>query len=93
MPAVERRWPKAEAISIIYDGTVDGSPARRLMVDFWCWACREQWAAELEEYPREFLEDIIRGLMKGGSGAGKRPYRERPWVVERFGYRECENEI
>lgn len=66
------------------------------MVDFWVWVAREEWADRLEEYPREFLEDVLRSVMsggvagrfgiKGGVGGGKRKVEERPWVVDRGTY-------
>ncbi|KAF2800821.1 hypothetical protein K505DRAFT_412723 [Melanomma pulvis-pyrius CBS 109.77] len=99
-PAVERRWPKAKAISILYAGTPDESAGRRLMVDFWVWVAREEWADRLEEYPREFLEDVLRCAMggagagaggvgfRGGIGGGKGKVEERPWVVNRGSYWE-----
>ncbi|KAF2501382.1 hypothetical protein BU16DRAFT_435848, partial [Lophium mytilinum] len=36
-------FPEAKVISVVYQGTPDGSPIRRLFVDFWTWIAHADW--------------------------------------------------
>jgi hypothetical protein len=56
----ERWYPGLTTVKIIYDGTTSGSPARRLMVDFFASFGGEKWLTpDLGiEAPREFLYDL-----------------------------------
>lgn len=72
-------------IDIIYNGTLAGSPARKLLVDFYCCAGGSTWVEDEDyasEAPAEFVNDLIRGLMankKKGKG-------EYPWEADRAAY-------
>jgi hypothetical protein len=49
--------PSTEAIDVIYNGTLAGSPARRLMIDLWT----KQATAEYfdKELPGDFMRDLL----------------------------------
>ncbi|KAF2827201.1 hypothetical protein CC86DRAFT_257742, partial [Ophiobolus disseminans] len=36
-------WPTRSAVRVIYDGTTTESPARRLLIDMYCWHGDEKW--------------------------------------------------
>ena len=79
-------YPGVAAIAIIYKGTPENSPGRRLFVDFWVWIAHEGWAAKktADDYPPEFLFDAMKSL----SWIRARPTKERPWVKTPEAYRE-----
>jgi len=89
--AVERdSFPPEAAINIIYSGTGSASsPARRLMVDMFVYACDEDWiitGSLIEETSVEFVDDLVRGFIRSCT---KYPINQKlsPWVVapEQYG--------
>lgn len=56
--------PGARAITTIYEGTIQGSPARRLMVDRWC---EGHPFREVEQYrnhiPHDFAWDYLKAFL------------------------------
>jgi hypothetical protein len=74
----EGRAPGPTAVSIIYDGTPEGSPARRLMVDFCSYCANGQWMniERLSRHvPAEFMDDLVAALVaKRPVPAGPRPW-------------------
>ncbi|KAF2814823.1 uncharacterized protein BDZ99DRAFT_549035 [Mytilinidion resinicola] len=56
-----RYMPDFKAIQIIYEGTPEGFPARRLVVDFYSWEASESWFENLtvNPYPADFLFDAM----------------------------------
>jgi hypothetical protein len=71
----------SSTIEIIYDGTLPASPARKLLVDFYCWAGGSKWAEDRDFAGRawaEFVNDLIRELM-ASKGTVKKGY---PWVKD-----------
>ena len=66
--------PNAEAISLIYDGTTAGSPARRLMVDYHVARGYESWLGD-HHHPA-FVLDLAKALQKKiTSGASYSSFR------------------
>ena len=58
----------AESLQVVYDGTPEGSPLRRLCVDLYALHGRKAWLknAKAEEFPPEFLYDIAVKLLQVG---------------------------
>jgi hypothetical protein len=66
--------PNAEAISLIYDGTTAGSPARRLMVDYHVARGYESWLGA--HHHAAFVLDLAKALQnKITSGASYSSFR------------------
>tara|TARA_R110002003_G_scaffold115_2_gene9954 strand:+ start:41243 stop:41515 length:273 start_codon:yes stop_codon:yes gene_type:complete len=59
-------YPCAEAFDIIYDGTPEGSPARRLLVDMYAYGAYDapDWSEELAKLPHEALADVVRAMIR-----------------------------
>lgn len=70
-------FPCAEAFSIVYDGTPEGSPARRLLVDMYAYGAIDapDWNQEFEMLPHEALADVLRATIKV-----RRENPARPWT-------------
>jgi hypothetical protein len=71
-------FPCAEAFAIIYEGTPEGSPARRLLVDMYAYGADDaaDWSREFELLPHEALVDIMRAMVKVRRENGARPWTE-----------------
>jgi hypothetical protein len=72
--------PQGDTINVIYEGTPEGSPARRLMVDLWCYLSkgnksRDEWA---DHHP-EFINDLLTAVLRIRDTP---PLKERPWAVD-----------
>ena len=75
-----KRWyPEALAVDIIYRGTPEKSPAKRLMVDL---LIGRVSGSQLDtgEYPAEFVKDLAKRLLT------ERQVHGKPIVVSRGGY-------
>ena len=78
----QKLFPGGHQVNIIYAGTTEMSPARRLLVDFFVWVGGETWVNGkdmdfVNKYPTEFVNDLIIALMD------KRPpppVNVRPWM-------------
>lgn len=70
-------FPCAEAFLIIYDGTPEGSPARRLLVDMYAYGAWDSadWSREFDLLPHEALADVMRATIKV-----RRDNPARPWT-------------
>lgn len=79
-------FPSRSIVHRIYRGTREGSPARRLVVDWWC-ACAdgdlEGWVGSFTEVMGQaFVDDLVPALLRNRvplSGAD-------PWPTERENY-------
>lgn len=63
----ERLFPSDRAVAIIYESTQKGSPARKMMVDFWAYAGSEGWLEDggiRANVCHEFLEDLVPALLR-----------------------------
>jgi hypothetical protein len=80
-------FPCAEAFAIVYDGTPEGSPARRLLVDMYAYGAYDapDWEKELELLPHEALADVMRATIKV-----RRENPARPWTEGLEAYEEKE---
>lgn len=80
-------FPCAEAFSIIYDGTPENSPARRLLVDMYAYGAYDapDWSREFELLPHEALADVMRATVKV-----RRDNTARPWTETMEAYEEVD---
>lgn len=71
-------YPCAEAFAIIYDGTPEGSPARRMLVDMYAYGAVDSkcWSSAFEALPREALVDVLRAMVRVRRENAGRPWRE-----------------
>jgi hypothetical protein len=71
-------YPCAEAFVIVYDGTPEGSPARRMLVDMYAYGAVDSkcWGSAFEALPREALVDVLRAMVKVRRENMGRPWRE-----------------
>jgi hypothetical protein len=78
-------FPCAEAFAIVYDGTPEGSPARRLLVDMYAYGAFDapDWSTEFEALPHEALADVMRATVKV-----RRENPARPWTESLEAYEE-----
>src|SRR6186713_1849503 len=73
--------PLKDVINVIYKGTPEQSPARRLLVDFWCWTSNPKWNTSkniTKSLPLEFVDDLVVAMVKNKSKLGDK--NARPWV-------------
>jgi len=69
-------FPAGSTIKVLYDGTLASSPARRLLVDMYCWYGSADWAdLHFDDAPAEFMRNCMRALM----GMREVPQGEAPW--------------
>jgi hypothetical protein len=78
-------FPCAEAFAIVYDGTPEGSPARRLLADMYAYGAYDapDWSSEFEALPHEALADVLRATVKV-----RRENPARPWTESLEAYEE-----
>lgn len=55
--------PGSSIVKTIYDGTPEGSPGRRFMVDVWVREAKENWAIHLDDMPLAFTLDLSKAFM------------------------------
>jgi hypothetical protein len=72
-------FPGSRAMNIIYGGTPDGSPARRLIVDFYAYAAyvtseTDVWAKNIRNFSKELLVDVLIATVTKRPGLGKGPW-------------------
>jgi hypothetical protein len=59
--------PSLDVVMIIYDGTAEKSPARRLLVDGWAYAITSSWRSRvklLEPAYKPFLNDVFLEILE-----------------------------
>lgn len=86
-PPGKRAYPSNEEIRILYDGTGEKSPIRKLLIDIWCCRGKHEWLDLDADLPKEFLVEVTRALLRA------RPSLEnlsRPWKNEHVQYHEKE---
>jgi hypothetical protein len=80
-PFYKARYPGQRSMNIIYDGTLEGSPARRLLVDIWSTEGAENWANSLsDEISPSFALDLSKALLtrsRGHVGVGVVSWAEK----------------
>ena len=71
-------FPTNAAVDIIYRGTPQQSPARRMMVDMHTWEGYGHWISDsLDETNKEFLSDLVRSLLRRRAmPVARKPYLE-----------------
>lgn len=77
---------QGHAIDIIYRGTPEGSPARRLMLDQHLAYGQQEWLRSRTISNTEFLLDLSCALL----ARCRRPSKEHPWLFFRSDYHEHE---
>lgn len=55
--------PSIDSIKIIYDGTLHGSMARKLLVDYYTYRGTGSWIINHKDLPEDFLVDLATNLM------------------------------
>lgn len=72
-------------IDIMYGGTPEGPPARKLLVDYFCWNGGSEWVDPTSDNvgqtaSSEFTNDLLLSLMcqKGNGFKGPAPWIEDP---------------
>lgn len=55
--------PGPDPIKLIYEGTPEGSPARRYFVDVWAMNATEKWTDLLDDMPSAFVIDLSKALV------------------------------
>ena len=82
----EEQFPVGSQINIIYDGTTANSPARKLLVDFFCMAGDESWISDTDyanEAPRDFINDLLTAFI----AIRRRGFRGSPrWATDPSAY-------
>jgi hypothetical protein len=79
-----REIPQGETVNIIYQGTPEGSPARRLMVDLCCYLMREKESrVEWADHHPEFINDMLTAVFHVRELP---PLKERPWARDLDSY-------
>ncbi|OCL08417.1 hypothetical protein AOQ84DRAFT_293161, partial [Glonium stellatum] len=69
------KFPGSDAIEVLYYGTPESSPARRLFIEFWTFVGKEEWMTD-QPPPYEFLIDLSKSLLR----QRPRPHGDRPWI-------------
>lgn len=75
--------PVTDTVNTIYGGTLDGSPARKLLVDLFMCYGHSGWMGDFE-YDPGFLRDLVLARMQINEGA-KEVYKDE---IEAKRYRE-----
>ena len=85
MQAEAPDFPCAEAFVIIYDGTPEGSPARKLLADMYAHGAYDapDWRKVFELLPHEALVDVMRATVRV-----RGEHYDRPWVESVESYTE-----
>lgn len=61
----KRYYPGNEEIRIIYEGTRESSPIRKLLVDIWCCRGKHEWIEQdADLLPKDFLVEVTKALLK-----------------------------
>jgi hypothetical protein len=77
-PFYPHHYPGQRPIKIIHDGTLEGPPARRLLVDIWTTEAEEHGAQYINNgMPADFTCDLAKALLGGKATATESP--ERSW--------------
>jgi hypothetical protein len=83
----KNKVPSLGTIKIIYDGTTEGSAARRLLVDSWAHDIISSWKAKkdlLEDAYRPFLNDLFLAVVEKRLSS---PLPENePWILHLHSY-------
>jgi hypothetical protein len=75
-PPAKRAYPRNEEIRIIYEGTAEDAPIRKLLVDIWCRRGKYEWIAQDPDLPPDFLREVVKGLLQVRSSVES---LSRPW--------------
>jgi len=82
-----KTYPGIQTVQIIYAGTPAGSPARRLLVDFWVFAGSPKWS-EVDNLSKrtcvDFVNDLIPRLLEQREAPGGLDVR--PWIANPKSY-------
>lgn len=84
-PPEKRAYPSNEEIRILYDGTPEGAPIRKLLIDIWCCRGKHDWLEGDADLPQDFLIQVTKGLLMA------RPTPDnlsRPWKASHVQYHE-----
>ncbi|PVI07048.1 hypothetical protein DM02DRAFT_609425 [Periconia macrospinosa] len=82
-----RYYPSNEEIRIIYDGTVEGSPIRKFLVDIWYCRGKLEWIEKDSDLPQEFLAAVVKEMLRVRATTDN---LSRPWKLTHTQYHEKE---
>ncbi|KAF2869196.1 hypothetical protein BDV95DRAFT_499130 [Massariosphaeria phaeospora] len=71
------KYPLGAAEKIVYDGTPSGSPARRLLADFWAYRGHKVWFDHIETCPADLLKDALKAMMTLRPTMSEDPWEKR----------------
>jgi len=82
-----KKYTGNPAIQIVYAGTPAGSPARRLLIDFWLFNAKPAWKG-LDDLTKhtcaDFVNDLVRKLLEQREAPGG--FDARPWIANPKSY-------
>ena len=84
-PPAKRYYPSNEEIRILYEGTSEGSPIRKLLVDIWYCRGKVEWIENDADLPQEFLAAVVRELFRVRVNVDQ---LSRPWKLSHLQYHE-----
>ncbi|KAF2007736.1 hypothetical protein P154DRAFT_419660, partial [Amniculicola lignicola CBS 123094] len=76
MPPAKRFYPSNEEIRVIYEGTRESSPLRKLLVDIWACRGKHEWIENDPDLPKDFMVEITKALLKARTNFDS---VSRPW--------------
>ncbi|KAF2641294.1 hypothetical protein P280DRAFT_517500 [Massarina eburnea CBS 473.64] len=86
-PPGKRYYPSNEEIRIIYDGTGEGCPLRRLLVEIWYCRGKVDWIERDSDLPQDFLACVVKELLRVRVSVDQ---LSRPWKLSHTQYHEKE---
>lgn len=57
-------YPSDRVVSFVYENTPEKCPLRSYLVDCHVFAGRKDWLVDTDTLPKEFLADVVRGMLK-----------------------------
>jgi hypothetical protein len=84
----KRLYPSNADICILYSGTAETSPIRRLLVDIWSCRGKWEWIDQDPDLPADFLREVTKALLKS---RGNVESLSRPWKNSHEQYHEPES--
>ncbi|CAI6338471.1 unnamed protein product [Periconia digitata] len=82
-----RYYPTNDHVRIIYDGTTEGSPIRKFLVDIWYCRGKVEWIENDGDLPQEFLAAVVREMLRARQTTDN---LSRPWKLTHTQYHEKE---
>jgi hypothetical protein len=81
----KHHYPIGEEIDIIYNGTNEGSPARRLLVDYYVWGAGSSWVKGYDmanTRPTDFINNLLLALVTRRPALCLNGKGEKTWISD-----------